>query len=325
MKLSFDYDHPESIATIGELYRVKRIHDYSPCNPFTEWDGYWPMLVDHGRRNGGVTVYGDSSIRNPLSFLTDGQILRHQVKLAEIIDAATWGYCAGKEGLADYKRDSRGNYNGSPAELVRDYLERIWLESDSDEFDKIADILSIAGIESLSTCSTGYSQGDYADILIVATPAAMKEFGWSRRKMKDTAAIQKDMAGQARLYGQWAWGDCYGYAVERATDWDSDGEVTDWEELESVWGFYGDDWKENGADDFIVHSIRVDHAERVKELPELIKAGLTRIRELVTGRKAVTGEAVTALQKEIRTQAAIVCDEWRELRLHYQWDGEIAA
>jgi hypothetical protein len=79
----------------------------------------------------------------------------------------------------------------------------------------------------------------------------------------DKALILKDMQGQANLYGYWAWGDVYGYVIEKrcvcAGDPDDDVE-DDWEEIEdgSCWGYFGSDHSESGLEDSALSCLPVD-------------------------------------------------------------------
>lgn len=58
------------------------------------------------------------------------------------------------------------------------------------------------------------------------------------------------LRGTIDLYGAWAWGDCYGYIIERV-HLDDDGDVDDelTEELESCWGYYGSDHGDSGLEE----------------------------------------------------------------------------
>lgn len=95
----------------------------------------------------------------------------------------------------------------------------------------------------------GYRQGDYADLLIVATPEAIEEFGCT-----DPVTVE-DLQSQAKLYGAWAWGDVYGYIVERVFVDPEDDEVYVTEELDSCWGFYGSDFDWSGLEEAAMSAV----------------------------------------------------------------------
>lgn len=283
IQLSFDYDSRanEAIAYVGgdeetAPYRVRMVQDCSPENPFTAWDGSWPMIVDHGRRNGGATEYGD--IPCPIGEMTNGQLVRHQAAIvAALGDVASngWHEWSLAADLAEWLQDNRADY-ASKGDALREYFtDALGDVSDSDKLETMAALFEIAGIPALSTCSQGYSQGDYADLLIIAPWETAKAFGWRKSKWRKLASNPTDMEAQADLYGYWAWGDVYGYVCEfRASPAD------EWEELEeigsSVWGFYGDDPAKSGlAESAIAHlewDMRNRRQSRFAKLAELIKA-----------------------------------------------------
>lgn len=288
MELDFDFDSRmnESVAYVGDNYRVRMVRDECPQNPFEEWDGHWPMIVRYDRSE---KEYGD--IGNPLNYFTDGQIIAKQGAICEALgdDCAHHCYPARDiaSDLAEYKTDYRAEYvkgREGMAALLRDYFsEAIDTIERGDRFDVLESLYHLAGVPALSTCSQGYCQGDYSELLIVATPEAQKAMGI--RKGHDFAL---DMEGQADLYGFWAWGDVYGYICEwRASPED------EWEELEeigaSAWGFYGDNPDDSGlaeqASDAIAYDMRQRRKARWQRLAELIKA-----RVPLAIRAAILGE-----------------------------------
>jgi hypothetical protein len=68
-----------------------------------------------------------------------------------------------------------------------------------------------------------------------------KEYGWKNITKKRAERIRKYLEGEIEYYDQYLRGDVYGFILE-----DDEGE-----EIDSCWGFYGDDWKENGMADHI--------------------------------------------------------------------------
>lgn len=160
------------------------------------------------------------------------------------------------------------------AETRRDYFSDCLSDvAKGDWLETLASLYAIIGIQALCTCSCGYSQGDYAEMLIVATPESMAAFGWPKAKRSDAAAIDKDLRNQAKLYGQWAWGDCYGYVLERAPIDDSERDDDDaWQEVDSCWGFYGDDANVNGMADYILPALA--YVQRQDEAAARLIAGL---------------------------------------------------
>jgi hypothetical protein len=66
---------------------------------------------------------------------------------------------------------------------------------------------------------------------------------------KIKALWEKDFESTVALYGDWAWGNVYGYTIH-APVFDDEGEIEDWTELDdSCWGFYGDDHHDSGLEE----------------------------------------------------------------------------
>lgn len=298
MQLSFDYDSRanESVAYVGgddetALYRVRMVRDEYPSNPFEEWDGNWPMVV---RYDGHETEYGDMPCA--LSYFTDGQLIAKQSSICSAIGDEGAHHCYPARDiasdLAEYKADYRADYakgRAGMASLLRDYFsDAIGNIAASDRFDMLESLYQLAGVPALATCSQGYCQGHYAELLIVATPEAQKAFGMGKAWARDSKRQLADMEGQADLYGAWAWGDVYGYICEFRPDPESE-----WEELEeigsSVWGFYGSDPDKSGLAEQAASAIAYDMRQRRKarwqRLAELIKA-----RVPLAIRAAILGE-----------------------------------
>ena len=67
-------------------------------------------------------------------------------------------------------------------------------------------------------------------------------------------AVTDGLVGEVELYDSYLRGAVYGYVVEEFEEtFDASGEPTggSWEESDSCWGFYGDDWKTNGIKDAV--------------------------------------------------------------------------
>lgn len=253
--LSFDYDSArgEEIASYGAL-TIRAVRDESPANPFTDWDCEPPLLVWY---DGSLTEYGDG-ICEPLVALSDWRISRRWREIAaaldikpETVEAEARDRAKG-ERMADFRRDyfesaladmrpSGGRYGGGA----------------SDYFAALAKLWEIAGVEALDSCSRGYSQGDYADVLAVALPS------WAEKVDAPRESHARQLESAVKLYGAWAWGDVYGYVINGP-----DGET-----LDSCWGYYGSDHDESGlakaaesAAAYIYSAARKRKGERLKEL-----------------------------------------------------------
>lgn len=293
-QLSFDYDSRanESIAYHGgddetAPYRVRMVQDCFPENPFESWDGHWPMIVDYQDRGHNFTEYDKApgaSVDDPLARFSDWQLIRYQAAICEALgdDCAhhCWPARSIESDLAEYKRAYRSEYvkgRAGMAALLRDYFsEALGNVSDSDKLECLSSLYDILGIPNLCTSSHGYSQGDCAELLIVATPESLDKFGWNKAR-RGAADLAQALEAQADLYSAWAWGDVYGYIVERAPLDPQEREDSDaWEEIDSCWGFYGDNPEKSGLAESALSAIEYDKrarkAARLGKLKELIRA-----------------------------------------------------
>lgn len=270
--LSFDYDSArgEETATYGAL-TIRAVRDESPANPFTDWDCEPPLLVWF---DGNLTEYGDG-ICEPLAAISDWHMARRWRDIAaaldikpETVEAEARDRAKG-ERLADFRRD----YFESALDDMRPSR---WGGGGSDYLAALAKLWEIAGVVALDSCSQGYSQGDYADVLAVALPAWAEKVGAPR----DTHKRQLESA--VKLYGAWAWGDVYGYVIESP-----DGET-----LDSCWGYYGTDHDESGLAEAAESAAAAIYADARKRKGERLKE-LIRNRVPVAMRPALLAEAAT--------------------------------
>ncbi len=270
--LSFDYSpaHDSEIVSYGAL-TIKAVRDDSPQNPFEDWDCEPPLLVWY---DGSLTEYGDG-ICEPLAALSDWHISRRWRDIAAALDIKP----------ETVEAEARDRAKGERmADFRRDYFESALGEmrpsryggSGADYLSALAKLWEIAGVVALDSCSRGYSQGDYADVLAVALPA------WADKVGAPRESHARQLESAVKLYGAWAWGDVYGYVIEGP-----DGET-----LDSCWGYYGSDHDESGlaeaaesAADYIYSAARKRKGERLKEL--------IRNRVPVALRPALLAEAAT--------------------------------
>lgn len=202
-------------------YRCEVWQDLDPANPFDEWDGMVPMIVEGGR-NFNSRDYGDleSAIFRALGELGAADLERIAATLdggADIV-AEAW---EGNE------RDP-GAYADALYQGIRDADPG----SGSDRLDYLEALCDGLGWPCLNTCSRGYSQGDYVDVLTAWPPA----FGAANRPDATPDDIAKELQAAVDLFGAWAWGDVFGAKVFGPGG----------EEVGSCWGFYGTDHKESG-------------------------------------------------------------------------------
>lgn len=244
---------------------IRAVRDDSPDNPWNAWDGQPPLIVYHDRN---IEELGD--VPNPLAGMSDSFIARHWRALCKIFDQAP---DAAQERKADY-----GYFKIADAkrELLDEWLDEIkpsrYSGHAGDYMTALGELCELRGWPSLSTSSHGYSQGDYAELLLIFSPAYAKEIGaaWPR-SAKAKAEARERLKSDAKLWGAWAWGDVYGFVIESADGTELPGDC-----LDSCWGFYGDDFAWSGlaeaAAESLAHIRQERRERRAKRLKELVRA-----------------------------------------------------
>lgn len=289
-KLDWDYQNTTNgeyhafVKRNNQTYRIRAVHDEHASNPFIDGDCNWPIVVRSPDSHHDLRCYEFGEERNfhlSLSMFTDDALVHNQVHIAKLlgwrIGEAIEAYCTGlDEDWSDRK------YCSNPG-LLRDAFDQALADrSMSDTLDILEKLYIMAGWPAFSMTVRGYSQGDWAEVLVVATEEAQAKFGTDiehfRAEAKaqengpvvqmvraggsqldidgviDTVAAELMLKSTAQLYGHWAFGDVYGYIVERrcildCTDEDDDGTAEEWEETNSCWGYYGPDFHESGLEE----------------------------------------------------------------------------
>lgn len=273
-KLDFNYDQTagEEIA-FHNGYRIRAVRDGDASNPFDDFSAHWPFIVrssdgitcgNHQRTKDGRYFAGDNyehpegvkgaSISRPLERFTNEALVHNQIHIAKVFGTSVGGAlgCIDTDLLdTKYCRDG---------ELLRDAFD-IQLDSldDSNRFGAWAELLRMVGCVVSVDTERGHCQGDWVDVITVATPEAIEHYGC----LTPPEELPKALEAQAGVYGSWAFGDCYGYVIERPTEVDEDGDVVDWEEIDdgSCWGYYGDDHDESGLADAALEAVPAEPAE----------------------------------------------------------------
>jgi len=307
-KLNWEYqtNAGEQHAKIGDNYRIRAVQDLNPSNPFTDGDQNWPIVVrvPDNRRN-EFTTYVDGVEATgitvaDLSFFDPSQLVHDQ---HAILKALGWGRNGAtatsnmKDAFETYLTDEPVGYCTDP-EILADLFHRVLEDnSDSVKLGQLAALFKLAGIHAYCTQVTGYSQGDWAEVLVVADKETIERFGSERRVAElrqevlaepatrevvqrlqaDLVKIEAYVFDQvserllkstADLYGWWAYGDVFGHIVEkRVIDEDeADPEADEseqWEELPdgACWGFYGPDHDESGLEESALQSVPDEELE----------------------------------------------------------------
>jgi len=278
IKLNFAFDNVlDCDVATHNGYRIKAERDESPSNPFEDSEGHWPMLVLSdgeimgGSRTGqghndnyecpsyGSMYVGGFAISRPIERFNPEQLIFNQVHIAKAL-----GYKGVRDILDAYEHEFDGGNGTDPlpgwcndAEALRNVFYAALGDVEArDKLEALKTIFGILAIPAYVGTSTGYCQGDQVEVLVVATPEAQAKYGCEN-------VTEDDMKAQVDLYGAWAWGDCYGYIIERPSEVDEDGEVTEWEEIEhgSCWGYYGTDHEASGLADAALEAVPAEAPE----------------------------------------------------------------
>lgn len=217
----------EETLNIGP-YTLEFWQDTDSENPYDNCDGMTPAIW-YGL-NGGFTEYGDGAIDSffyvHVTFAWVSRNWRAICKAMDLTESEFDAEC--KEFQADYGGMMKHIRQEKFAERLSDMKAANWSDA-IDYLETLRALYNLAGIPAETFEKHGYCQGDSVRGLIVMTPAWAKRVGAPHAMpgKLDKEACEKDMATQADTYGQWVWGDCFGYTVEY------DGETVD-----SCGGFY---------------------------------------------------------------------------------------
>jgi len=203
------------------MKKLKIVHDSTPTNPFKDWDGCIPLMYESG--HGNADFSDGEIVSHVIDSITDGQIIRHQRTLMDMLDLYAEDY-------EEYTKEEK--------------IDEIRHEMHRADMDTITELCEMFKIPHLVHQSTGYSQGDYAKVLIVPTDEFFKLTGAPRK------GIEKQMQETAELFDAWAWGDVYGFQVIEVTKCEDCGEEHE-EEIDSCYGFYGSNFETNGMKDYL--------------------------------------------------------------------------
>jgi hypothetical protein len=222
------------------LYRgfsIDITHDDFPLNPFRDWDGLPPLMYKSQHNNAD---FSDGQIKDYLSnYLTDTKLAYHQKTLCKMFSE---------------------DHNVFKDYILSDKLSEIRDMINDASFKEMTNFCVLFEIPHLHIQSTGYSQGDWADIFICTTESFLEENG-------DEPLRDEVMIDASKLFGYWAWGDIYGYEVYN---------LNEEHEIPCVSGFYGDCNEKNGlldnARSSIDFHIKTSIKSWNKRLKQLIKA-----------------------------------------------------
>ena len=205
-------------------FKVRLIHDESPENPWTAWDCQTPLLAGKGRGGGWSEYDSGDGIACFFDHVSPDWVSRHWRAICAALDID-----ADAEDRDARESSKAGRYGLGLSETRRgrfaEYLSEA--QHESRFFGFLATLYGMAGIPALSVTVSGYAQGDFCPILLVATRAHAERCGYDfDRPGFDVAESMED---DAELWRSYVFGDVFGYAVE-----DEHGNT-----LDSCSGFFG--------------------------------------------------------------------------------------
>lgn len=202
-------------------FKIKIYVDEDAQNPFEDFDGEPPIAVYYdGRITEYSTQYGNVS---EVPELTHKQIMDNKADILEMTETTSLLELARDGGQYSYKAVECINY------AIQQFIEG---EYTSKRLELLKKAYDWAEIPCYLGTTRGYSQGDYAEALVVGTNQWLEATGVTEEN------IQKQLKYAVKLFGYWSWGDVFGYVVEKVEKTDS--------VVGSCWGFYGDDLEESG-------------------------------------------------------------------------------
>jgi hypothetical protein len=227
----------------GYRIRAEREQGGVP-NPFKDEDGHWPISVrspDNYRSCDFTDYDGAANIRCPLARFTDPLIIHWQVHIAKVLDTTVQAAL-----IAYWSDDGEAPAYSDDADALRQAFDQV-LENEiknSNLFDRYVELYKLLDIMAVASEQRGHCQGDYCEVLVVAPPEVIAQFG-------ATSLTEQHLQDTADLYGYWAWGECFRYVVEAPSLVDEDGDVIEWEEVEdgSCGTYFGDDHAASGLEE----------------------------------------------------------------------------
>lgn len=211
-------------------YRIKIVRDEFAENPFEAWDCEPELMYDSsGRYDHIVTDVSEGRILEAIKDKATAEIvLSNKEEICDILEISS-------EFDKDYTKE----------EIADEILYEIDSRLSVKQYAALCELLKIPH---LRYDSRGYSQGDYADVLLVATDKFFEDTGCDRDKVDDI------LEGSRKLFDAWAWGDVYGFEVEKATEmvrltredfdtgkFENVEDDIEWDYHDSCFGFYGED------------------------------------------------------------------------------------
>lgn len=261
MATKLDWDYQDRSGEYHAEYKgivIRAIYDESPENPFTAWDGHWPMLALPNERHSKTTEYSDVhglALGSVLGRFNDAALVHDQKAISAALEVSDADF----QDVIDDDTPLRKWW--TDASTLRECFENVLHQHDDQRarLEILTELYKILGYPVLNTTVSGHSQGDQTDLLLVATPEAQENLrgkDWAPTDAEREQALKDDMESQAKLYAAWAFGDVYGYQLARkVADEDGDETLEDIEGDTSCWGYYGSDFDWSGLEEAAIEAV----------------------------------------------------------------------
>ena len=250
--------------------------DESPENPFTACDCEPPTWVYYE----GMTGYGDApDLAELIGLLPENVIAAQWQEIAEQCVDAQEPEEAVREEIENWSYNAEDTPETNP-EATRDALQEICHPLPTygqwgyvtTYFEAMTYVLDLLDWKYHYAISTGYSQGDAAHVLCIATP------DWAKLTGAPPETHADQCKGTFILYTAWAWGDCYWFEIPETGD--------------ELFGYYGSDHEKSGlletARQYIDYHLESTEKARQDKLKKLIsgKTPLGKREAILEGGKA---------------------------------------
>ena len=211
-------------------YTIEIENDTNATNPFTDWD-FEPLLFV--LNDGQLSYYEGNEHHTSHYYAPD--LTREEAR-------QHWREFTGFTSIFDFMRCYHyiqdDTFEGFLNGYINDQIQHNCTESEKLEW--LNKVFTAKGWPCKLSSSQGYSQSCYAEVLVVLTPEWFKSTGCNPGDDHEPT-----LQGTIDLYTAWAWGDVYGYVIKKSNECEHC-HHDEPEEVDSCWGFYGDDHEKSG-------------------------------------------------------------------------------
>ena len=218
------YSEPSETIEL-ENQTVEIYVDGDPINP-REWDNLGTMVCWHSRYNLG-DKHEMSTPQQALVSLAESVIEPYHEKVNGWYTHELWEWAA-------YDNIPNDKESGYPLDALNDLVDKHFIVLPLYLYDHSGITMNTSGF----SCSWDSGQVGF---IYVSKERIRKEYNWKNLTKKRIAKIVSYLENEVEIYDYFLVGSCYGYHLI-CKDCG--------EELDTCWGFYGENWKGNGLLDY---------------------------------------------------------------------------